>query len=56
MIESVKKCHGELQQMDSLTRKFCRFMREHDLFTDPKCRSVRAERSARSPAAPVPSG
>jgi len=36
VIENVKKYLGELQQMDALTREFCRFVREHDLFTPLK--------------------
>lgn len=36
VIENVKKYLGELQQMDALTREFCRYIREHDLFTPLK--------------------
>jgi hypothetical protein len=33
VIENVKKYLGELQQMDTLTREFCRYILEQDLFT-----------------------
>jgi hypothetical protein len=36
VIENVKKYLTELQQMDVLTREFCRFIRQHDLFTPLK--------------------
>jgi hypothetical protein len=36
VIENAKKYLGELQQMEVLTREFCRFIREHDLFTPLK--------------------
>lgn len=36
VIENVKQYLSELQQMDMLTREFCRFMKQHDLFTPLK--------------------
>lgn len=36
VVENAKKYLAELQQMDVLTRAFCRFVREHDLFTPLK--------------------
>ncbi len=33
VIENVKKYLGELQQMDVMTKEFCRFLHEKDLFT-----------------------
>jgi len=32
-IENVKRYLGELQQMDALTREFCKYFAEHNLFT-----------------------
>ena len=33
VIENVKRYLGELQQMDTLTREFCKFLAEHNMFT-----------------------
>lgn len=33
VIENVKRYLGELQQMDGLTRNFCTFLKEHNMFT-----------------------
>lgn len=41
-IDNVKRYLGELQQMDSFTKEFCRFLKEHDLFMPLTMRVRRA--------------